>query len=62
MNAAAISKKFHYISFKVRENVEDKEELKKAEYLEMIDRGIKQIKEGRGILMTDAELERMLNE
>ena len=32
------------------------------EYLAMIDRGIKQIKEGKGILVTDDELELMLNE
>ena len=64
MNAAVIRnpKVSSIIPFETREKVESKKEMKNAEYLAMLDRGIKQIKEGKGILLTDAEMERMLNE
>ena len=50
------------VPFKSTKKAENQDTMSKEEYLAMLDRGIKQIQEGRGIPVTNAELERMLNE
>ncbi len=63
MITKAVNKsKINAMAFKTAEKIDIKKAAQNSEYLEMLDRGIKQIKKGRGIILTNAELERMINE